>query len=75
MTGTQLRRPRSRPSRSSRPPSGWRPSGTDNDFFDPRRDRPSTGEPMMQVSHETIYQALFVKGCSELRREFGQMPG
>jgi transposase, IS30 family len=27
------------------------------------------GDPMMQVSHETIYQALFVQGRGELRRE------
>src|SRR3954452_23933260 len=26
-------------------------------------------DPMMQVSHETIYQALFVQGRGELRRE------
>jgi IS30 family transposase len=27
------------------------------------------GDPMMRVSHETIYQALFVQGRGELRRE------
>jgi IS30 family transposase len=27
------------------------------------------GDPMMHVSHETIYQALFVQGRGELRRE------
>jgi IS30 family transposase len=27
------------------------------------------GDPMMQVSHETIYQSLFVQGRGELRRE------
>ena len=26
-------------------------------------------DPMMQVSHETIYQSLFVQGRGELRRE------
>jgi IS30 family transposase len=32
-----------------------------------RRDFPD--DPMMQVSHETIYQSLFVQGRGELRRE------
>jgi hypothetical protein len=26
-------------------------------------------DPMMHVSHETIYQSLFVQGRGELRRE------
>ena len=30
------------------------------------------GDPMMQVSHETIYQALFVQGRGELRRELAR---
>jgi transposase, IS30 family len=30
------------------------------------------GDPMMQVSHETIYQALFVQGRGELRRELSR---
>jgi IS30 family transposase len=29
-------------------------------------------DPMMQVSHETIYQALFVQGRGELRRELAR---
>jgi IS30 family transposase len=38
-------------------------------------------DPMMWVSHETIYQALFVQGRGELRRELarclrtGERPG
>ena len=32
-----------------------------------RRDHPD--DPMMRVSHETIYQSLFVQGRGELRRE------
>src|SRR3954462_15558577 len=31
-----------------------------------------THDPMMQVSHETIYQALFVQGRGELRRELAR---
>jgi transposase, IS30 family len=31
-----------------------------------------TDDPMMQVSHETIYQALFVQGRGELRRELAR---
>jgi IS30 family transposase len=30
------------------------------------------GDPMMQVSHETIYQSLFVQGRGELRRELAR---
>jgi IS30 family transposase len=30
------------------------------------------GDPMMQVSHETIYQALFVQGRGELHRELAR---
>jgi transposase, IS30 family len=30
------------------------------------------GDPMMRVSHETIYQALFVQGRGELRRELAR---
>jgi IS30 family transposase len=30
------------------------------------------GDPMMQVSHETIYQALYVQGRGELRRELAR---
>jgi IS30 family transposase len=30
------------------------------------------GDPMMQVSHEAIYQALFVQGRGELRRELAR---
>ena len=30
------------------------------------------GDPMMWVSHETIYQALFVQGRGELRRELAR---
>jgi transposase, IS30 family len=30
------------------------------------------GDPMMHVSHETIYQALFVQGRGELRRELAR---
>jgi IS30 family transposase len=30
------------------------------------------GDPMMQVSHETIYQALFVQGRGELRRDLAR---
>ena len=30
------------------------------------------GDPMMQVSHETMYQALFVQGRGELRRELAR---
>ena len=29
-------------------------------------------DPMMQVSHETIYQSLFVQGRGELRRELAR---
>jgi transposase, IS30 family len=29
-------------------------------------------DPMMQVSHETIYQSLFVQGRDELRRELAR---
>jgi len=35
-----------------------------------RLDHP--GDPMMQVSHETIYQSLFVQGRGELRRELAR---
>lgn len=31
-----------------------------------------TDDPMMQVSHETIYQALFVQGRGELRHELAR---
>jgi IS30 family transposase len=34
-----------------------------------------TDDPMMQVSHETIYQALFVQGRGELRRELARCLG
>jgi IS30 family transposase len=34
--------------------------------------REFAGDPMMQVSHETIYQALFVQGRGELRRELAR---
>src|SRR4029078_5908200 len=30
------------------------------------------GDPMMHVSHETIYQALYVQGRGELRRELAR---
>ena len=30
------------------------------------------GDPMMRVSHETIYQALYVQGRGELRRELAR---
>jgi IS30 family transposase len=30
------------------------------------------GDPMMQVSHETIYQSLYVQGRGELRRELAR---
>ena len=30
------------------------------------------GDPRMRVSHETIYQALFVQGRGELRRELAR---
>ena len=33
------------------------------------------GDPMMRVSHETIYQALYVQGRGELRRELARGPG
>lgn len=35
-----------------------------------RREHPS--DPMMHVSHETIYQSLFVQGRGELRRELAR---
>ena len=31
-----------------------------------------SGDPMMRVSHETIYQALYVQGRGELRRELAR---
>ena len=31
-------------------------------------------DPMMQVSHETIYRSLFVQGRGELRRELHPLP-
>jgi transposase, IS30 family len=34
--------------------------------------RESADDPMMRVSHETIYQALFVQGRGELRRELAR---
>jgi len=30
------------------------------------------GDPRMRVSHETIYQALYVQGRGELRRELAR---
>jgi transposase, IS30 family len=30
------------------------------------------GDPMMRISHETIYQSLFVQGRGELRRELAR---
>ena len=32
------------------------------------------GDPMMWVSHETIYQALYVQGRGALRRELHRLP-
>ena len=54
-----------------RSPGGWRRGGRR------RRSRARlriefADDPMMQVSHETIYQALFVQGRGELRRELAR---
>jgi transposase, IS30 family len=32
------------------------------------------GDPMMHVSHETIYQVLYLQGRGELRRELARRP-
>ena len=61
------------PARSWRPrsPAGW-PSGGHRQQISRRLRIEFPGDPMMRVSHETIYQALYVQGRGELRRELAR---
>jgi transposase, IS30 family len=59
------------PGSRRRLPSGWRPGGR-RSRSQPRLRIEFAGDPMMWVSHETIYQALFVHCRGELRRELAR---
>ena len=52
--------------------TGWLEAWWSPQEISPRLRIEFAGDPMMQVSHETIYQALFVQGRGELRRELAR---